>query len=140
LSVSVPVLSELIADVEPSVSVERSRFTIAFERARICVPIERIVVTTAGRPVGIAETANAIAAVKTVVNVSPRERLRIIETPTAIPAMMRIWLVSFVSCRVSGVSASSWAWRSPEMWPTSVPIPVAVTTNVPVPRVAFVFM
>src|SRR5829696_3676977 len=27
-----------------------------------------------------------------------------------------------------------------EMWPTSVAMPVAVTTNVPVPRVAFVFM
>ncbi len=34
-SVSVPVLSELMADVEPSVSVERSRFTIAFARASI---------------------------------------------------------------------------------------------------------
>ena len=90
-----PVLSELIAEVEPSVSVERSRFTIAFARARICVPIDRIVVTTAGRPVGIAETAKAIAAVKTVLNVSPRERLRMIDSATAAPAMNRICLVSF---------------------------------------------
>ena len=94
-SVSVPVLSELIAEVEPSVSVERSRFTIAFARARICVPSERIVVTTAGRPVGIAEMANAIAAVKTVLKLSPRDRLRIIEIATATPAISRIWLVSF---------------------------------------------
>ena len=35
------------------------------------------------------------------------------------------------SWRVSGVSASSSACSSPEMWPTSVAIPVAVTTNVP---------
>ena len=65
-SVSVPVLSELIAEVAPSVSVERRRFTIAFAFASSCVPIERIVVTTAGRPVGIAAIANASAAVKTV--------------------------------------------------------------------------
>src|SRR5215211_6934799 len=109
-------------------------------RARICVPSERIVVTTAGRPVGIAETANAIAAVKTVLKVSPRERLRIIESATAAPAMNRIWFVSFASWRVSGVSVSSSDWRGFEMWPTSVAIPVAVTTNWPVPRVVFVFM
>ena len=102
-----PVLSELIADVEPSVSVERRRFTIAFARASICVPSDRIVVTTAGSPVGIAEIANAIAAVKTVWNVSPRERLRIIEIATAAPAMKRIWFVSFASWRVSGVVVSS---------------------------------
>jgi hypothetical protein len=43
-------LSELIADVEPRVSVERSRFMIAFALASCCVPPERIAVTTAGRP------------------------------------------------------------------------------------------
>src|SRR4029453_7841007 len=82
LSVSVPVLSELIADVDPSVSVDRRRFTIAFDRASIWVPSERIVVTTAGRPVGIAEIAKAIAAVNTVWNVWPREALMIIEIAT----------------------------------------------------------
>ncbi len=61
LSVSVPVLSELIADVEPSVSTERSRLTIAPAAASVVVPLDRIAVTTAGRPVGMAETANAIA-------------------------------------------------------------------------------
>ena len=56
---------------------------IAFAFASICVPYERIVVTTAGRPVGIAEIANAIAAVKTVSKLSPRDRLRMIEMATA---------------------------------------------------------
>ena len=135
-----PVLSELIADVEPSVSVERSRFTIAFARARSCVPIERIVVTTAGSPVGMAAMANAIAAVNTVLNVSPRDMLRMIERATASPEMTRVWFVSFASCRVRGVVTSSSDWRRWEMWPTSVAIPVAVTTNRPVPRVTFVFM
>ena len=60
-----PVLSEQIADVAPSVSVERSRLTIALASASSRVPRERIVVTTAGRPVGIAAIANATATVKT---------------------------------------------------------------------------
>ena len=85
LSVSVPVLSELIAEVEPSVSVERSRFMIAFAFASICVPCERTVVTTAGSPVGMAEIAKAIAAVKTVSKLSPRDRLSTIDTATAAP-------------------------------------------------------
>ncbi len=96
--------------------------------------------TTAGRPVGMAEIANAIAAVKTVSKLSPRERLSTTETATAAPAMTRIWLVSFFSCIVSGVSASSALWSMCEMWPTSVDIPVEVTTKLPEPRVTFVFM
>jgi hypothetical protein len=35
--------------------------------------------------------------VKTVSKLSPRERLRMIEIPTAAPEMKRIWLVSFFS-------------------------------------------
>ena len=96
--------------------------------------------TTAGRPVGIAEIANAIAAVKTVSKLSPRERLRMIEIATAAPAMKRIWFVSFFSWTVSGVSTSSALWSMSEMWPTSVAIPVEVTTKLPAPRVTFVFM
>ena len=60
LSVSVPVLSEQIAEVEPRVSTDRSRFTIAPFAASACVPSESIVVTTAGRPVGIAAIARLI--------------------------------------------------------------------------------
>ena len=139
-SVSVPVLSELIADVEPSVSVERSRFMIAFASASFCVPIERIAVTTAGRPVGMAAMANAIAARNTVLNDSPRDMLSTIEITSAEPEMTRIWLVSLFSCFVSGEAASlSWA-SIPEMWPTSVAMPVVVTTKSPDPRVTFVFM
>ena len=102
-----PVLSELIADVEPSVSVERRRFMIAFAFASCCVPYDRIVVITAGRPVGIAAIANAIAAVTTVSNAWPRERLSTTEITTAVPESTRIWFVSFFSCFVSGESSSS---------------------------------
>jgi len=41
---------------------------------------------------------------------------------------------------VSGVLTVGCACSIPEMWPTSVAIPVAVTTNSPVPRVTEVFM
>ncbi len=139
-SVSVPVLSELIAEVEPSVSVERSRFTIAFAFASICVPYERIVVTTAGSPVGIAAIAKAIAAVNTVLKEFPRERFRATEMTRERPARTRICFVSLSSCRVSGVLASSSLCRRSEMCPTSVCMPVAVTTKSPAPRVTFVFM
>src|SRR5215471_17699720 len=91
LSVSVPVLSEQIADVEPSVSVDRSRFMIAFAFASVVVPIERIAVTTAGRPVGIAAMANAIAARKTSWRLLPgREELMMFEMTSAVPEITRI--------------------------------------------------
>ena len=67
-----PVLSELIAEVEPSVSTERSCLTIACAFASCWVPYDRIVVMTAGRPLGMADTANAIAVTNSVSNESPR--------------------------------------------------------------------
>ena len=59
-SVSVPVLSEQIADVAPSVSTDRRRLTIAPLAASACVPSDSMVVTTAGRPVGMAAIARLI--------------------------------------------------------------------------------
>ena len=53
LSVSVPVLSEQIAETEPSVSTDGSRLTMAPRLASARVPMEYIVVTTAGRPGGV---------------------------------------------------------------------------------------
>ena len=113
MSVSVPVLSEQIAEVAPSVSVERRRFTIAFASASSRVPRERIVVTTAGSPVGIAAIANATPAVKTVVKLCPRDRLSTIETASASPAIVTSCLVSFSSCSVSGDFDSSWRLEHP---------------------------
>ena len=42
LRVRVPVLSELSAEVEPSVSTERRRFMIAPASASVCEPFDRI--------------------------------------------------------------------------------------------------
>ena len=54
--------------------------------------------------------------------------------------MIVISTVSWSSCRVSGVF-SCWTWLSiPEICPTSVVIPVAVTTISPRPRVTVEFM
>lgn len=52
LVVSVPVLSEQITEVQPSVSTEGRLRTMAFFRAILRVPRARQVVMTAGRPDG----------------------------------------------------------------------------------------
>ena len=135
-----PVLSELIAEVEPSVWVDASRFMIAPALASCCVPQARMVVTTVGSPTGIAAMAKATAALKTAMNVSPRARFSAIDATSAMPAITRICPVSRSIWRVSGVLTSCSSASIPEMWPTSVAIPVAVTTNSPAPRVTLVFM
>ncbi len=55
--VRVPVLSEHITDVAPSVSTAKSFFTMAFFPAILFIPIDKTIVTIAGRPSGIAATA-----------------------------------------------------------------------------------
>ena len=54
--VRVPVLSEQMTEVHPSVSTLLSLRTMTFLRAMRCVPRERKRVITAGRPSGIAAT------------------------------------------------------------------------------------
>jgi len=64
LVVRVPVLSEQMIDVQPSVSTDGRLRTIAFFLAIRRVPSARHVVMTAGRPSGIAATASATAILK----------------------------------------------------------------------------
>ena len=64
LVVSVPVLSEQITVVHPSVSTLGRRLTIAFFWLILRVPSARHVVMTAGRPSGMAATAKATAILK----------------------------------------------------------------------------
>mmetsp|Transcript_7213 Transcript_7213/g.18451 ORF Transcript_7213/g.18451 Transcript_7213/m.18451 type:complete len:213 (-) Transcript_7213:1092-1730(-) len=64
LDVSVPVLSEQITEVQPSVSTDGSLRTMAFCLAIFRVPRARHVVMTAGSPSGIAATARATAILK----------------------------------------------------------------------------
>lgn len=69
--VRVPVLSELIAEVEPGVSTAGSTFMIAFFLAMFIEPTDRIVVTTAGSASGIDPTARATPMPKSTVNELP---------------------------------------------------------------------
>ena len=64
--VNVPVLSEQMAETDPKVSTDGNRFTMALWLAKTRVPIEYMVVTTAGMPVGIAEIAKATPAMNIV--------------------------------------------------------------------------
>ena len=140
LRVRVPVLSEQIAEVEPSVSTAGSRLTIALRRAMSLVPIDSSAVTTAGRPVGIAATASATPVTNKVSKDSPRASPSRTTSTSAMPAIVAMIFDNASSCFWSGVLldsvlASMWA-----MWPISVSMPVAVTISSPRPRVTDVFM
>ena len=63
-----------------------------------------------------------------------------ITSPSAAAAMIVISTVSWSSWRVSGVFSCSTPLSIPEIWPTSVVMPVAVTTISPRPRVTVEFM
>jgi hypothetical protein len=64
LVVRVPVLSEQMTEVQPSVSTDGKLLTMAFFLAMRRVPRARQVVITAGRPSGMAATARATAILK----------------------------------------------------------------------------
>ena len=55
-----PVLSEHTTETAPNVSTEGSFLTIVFALTIFCTPIARTIVTTAGKPSGIAATASEI--------------------------------------------------------------------------------
>ena len=62
--VSVPVLSELMADVDPSVSTEVRFLTMALRLARSMAPMERMTCETVGSASGMAAMARATAVMK----------------------------------------------------------------------------
>ena len=113
--VSVPVLSEQMADVAPKVSTERSRLMMAPFVARSRVPKDRSIVTTAGRPVGIAEMARLIPTRKIWSKSSPRMRPSTTMKTSAAAAMIVMTTVSWSSCFVSGVFSCSTPLNIPEM-------------------------
>src|SRR3954449_1935743 len=71
--VSVPVLSELIAEVKPGVSTDGSSLTIALRLARSTPPRERIIWVTVGSASGTAAMARVPALTKGTSQASPRE-------------------------------------------------------------------
>src|SRR5829696_8268248 len=103
-------------------------------------PIDNSAVTTAGSPVGIAATASATPVMNSVSNDCPRTSPSAMTSSNATPAMAAMILDRPSSCFCSGVLSVSVVASRLAMWPISVPIPVAVTTISPRPRVTEVFI
>ena len=138
LRVSVPVLSEQITEVEPSVSTLESFLTMARCRAMRCTPTASTTLSTAGKPSGTAATASDTPSKSTSTNaVGVLGREMAITVPTTPMAMATTAIPSTRPTRASstssGVGSSCVCSSSPAMWPTSVPMPVATTTERPTP-------
>src|SRR3954454_19227437 len=138
--VNVPVLSELIADVEPRVSTESRLFTTAPCAARSLDPLDRMTCSTVGMAMGTAASASAMAVVKIVWVDCPREIPRANMMAMVSPAAAAIHNVNVSSCLVSGVLRCGVDLSIPEMLPTAVLAPVPVTIITPPPCVTGVFM
>ena len=138
--VSVPVLSELIADVNPSVSTAGSSFTMAFRFARSTPPRERIICVTVGSASGIAAMASETALMNSTSHATPRLRPNANITTIVRPAAAAIHRLSVFSSLVSGDFSATVVESMAEILPSSVSAPTPVTTMVPLPCVTGVFM
>ena len=85
--VNVPVLSEAMISVEPSVSTAGNLRTIELRLANVVVPIDKTIVTIAGKPSGIAATARATATISPLSGASPRTKTPIRKVTAAIPTI-----------------------------------------------------
>ena len=132
---SVPVLSEHITVVHPSVSAAGNLFIRAFLSAIFVTPKANVMVNIAGRPSGIAATAkdvearNASAAPNPNVNASMKLRTAIMR----IAIIMN--LVKSAIFRIRGVVIFRVSFISTAILPSSVCSPVATTTPLIEPRV-----
>jgi hypothetical protein len=141
--VSVPVLSEQMAEAEPSVSTDDSRLTIAFFLAICWAPSARTTESTAGSPSGTAATASETPRSSTETRsalVSMSLVKRMAATTTAATATTANASARPIRCtsRRSGVGGSFVRPRRCATLPISVLMPVAVTTARPLPRVTAV--
>ena len=136
--VSVPVLSEQMTEVDPSVSTDDSFFTIARWAAIRCTPSASTTDKIAGNPSGTAATAIDTPSSNTFTTSCPDCTLEVTSTaetttaaiPTTASPSKRPSRA--ISC-CSGVGSSTVRASSPAMCPISVRIPVAVTTARPTP-------
>ena len=133
--VSVPVLSEQMICVQPSVSTAVSFRMMAWFLLILVTPMESSTVTTALRPSGTAATARDTAIMKVSITALPPLRTRFTTNTNA--QITRIITLSFrlssfsLICR--GVSSSAALLSASAMAPISVSIPVPVTTACPRP-------
>ena len=133
--VKVPVLSEHITVVQPSVSTDGSLRMIALCLTIRCTPMERIMVEIAGSPSGIAPTASEIATISILTTgrpfSSPIAKMRTHITIAAMP----ITLPSFSRRTCIGVCVSESLSSILAIFPISVSIPVPTTIPRPCPNV-----
>ena len=138
--VRVPVLSELMAEVNPRVSTDGRSFTIALRLARLRLPSDRIAWLTVGRASGMAAMARETALMNSASQAWPRPRPSANITIMVRPAAAAIHRVSVLSSLVSGDCSLAVADSIPEIFPSSVLAPVPVTITVALPWVTGVFM
>ena len=128
--VSVPVLSEQMTEAEPSVSTAGRRRMMALRLTMRCTPMASTMVTMAGRPSGMAETASDTAVMKMSMTSMPLSRPTTNTTAQAARARMPRYLPRLASFFCSGVWVSSLESSRLAILPISVFMPVAVTTAV----------
>ncbi len=131
--VSVPVLSEQINVVQPSVSTAGSRLTMAFRLAILCTPMANAPVTTAGRASGTAATARLTPHRNISKSSFPLRTPRSDMTATTAtePTPSHCPISAILLSR--GVSSSSTIWIISAILPNSVSMPVLTTTAFPRP-------
>ena len=137
--VSVPVLSEQIICVQPSVSTAVSLRITALRFDILVTPIESTIVTTAASPSGTAATARLTATINVLSNalnvtLGTMRRISTANTTTHTPSTSTLKiLLSWFSFFCRGVSSSFAAASAPAIFPISVSMPTAVTTATPRP-------
>ena len=123
---------------EPSVSTDGSFLTTALRLAIRCTPMASTTDMMAGRPSGTAATASETPSSSTVTNSLTEETwlTSAVTTMTTTAMMITVMPSSLLTpaiSRCSGVGCSRVASSSSAMAPTSVSMPVAVTTARPTP-------
>ena len=114
--------------------------TMAFCLASSTLPSDSTTWTTMGSARGIAAIANATAVLNSVVHDWPRLRPRANMMIIVTAAAPTIHSVSVFICLVRGVSSLAVAESMWAILPTSVPLPVPVTTTTALPWVTGVCM
>ena len=127
-------MSEQITVTEPRPSTAGRRRIRAARCTMRWVPIARVTVITAGNPSGTIATAIESATSSRLSGSWPRSRPRATTTATRARALITSTLASPSSRSCKGVLSPPAVLISSAIWPSSVAMPVAVTSATPRPR------
>ncbi len=137
--VRVPVLSEQITVIAPSVSTVGSLRIIAFCLAMVCTPSERMIEMIAGKPSGTEATARLISeSISSESAISRNSKLKTNSAAIIARMIRKMALPSLSICTSNGVR---WGSISDIIWlmcPNSVAPPVATTSPFPPPELTVV--